>query len=215
MTERLSIIFKHIPKCKTFADIGCDHGYIALNMLTQNKCEKVIVSDISAKCLAKAESLLSQFIDNGVAKSVVSNGFEKVDECDVALIAGMGGEEICSIIENAKKLPNTLVLQPMKNCDKVRIKAIELGYKFISDSMFKSAGKFYDLMVLEKGKDSLTEQEIRFGRDNLNTVNPCFIEKISIEIKKIKEHLKNQGLSEQTKAKMQKELESFEKICLV
>ena len=215
MTERLTHIFNQIPECETFADIGCDHGYIALNMLTKNKCKRAIISDISDKCLQKAESLLSRFIENGVVKSVVSDGFDKVGECDVALIAGMGGEEICSILEKAKFLPNTLVLQPMKNCDKVRVKAIELGYKFISDKMFKSASKFYDLMVLSKGQDSLTEQEISFGRDNIRTLNPAFKEKMQIEAGKIRVHLQNQSLSELTREQMQKELEILEKICVV
>ena len=211
MTERLSIIFDKIPKCTTFADIGCDHGYIALNMLTKGKCERVIVSDISEKCLKKAQDLLKTFIDKGVAKSVVSDGFERVDECDVALIAGMGGEEICSILDKAFRLPNTLVLQPMKNCDKVRVKALEHGYRFESDSVFYSAGKFYDLMVLVKGKDSLTEQEILFGRDNVTNPSCAFKQKIRIEIGKLKERLNNERLSENAKNQMLKDLENLQK----
>ena len=211
MTERLSIIFDHIPKCKVFADIGCDHGYIALNMLTKGKCERAIVSDISAKCLSKAEALLSNFIEQGLAQSVVSNGFEKVGDHDVALIAGMGGEEICSILLNAKKLSQTLVLQPMKNCDKVRKQVLELGYKFVSDSMFFSAGKFYDLMVLVKGEDCLTDEEIAFGRDNLAGHNEHFKRKIRLDIQKLNQHLSNDKLSVSVREKMLEELEKLKK----
>jgi tRNA (adenine22-N1)-methyltransferase len=180
-------------------------------MLAKGKCKRVIVSDISQKCLAKAQELLKPFIEQGVAEGVVSDGFEKVPECDVALIAGMGGEEICSILDRAFRLPNTLVLQPMKNCDKVRVKALEHGYKFESDSLFESAGKFYDLMVLTKGQDSLTEQEILFGRDNVLNSLPPFKKKISIEISKIKERLANERLSDSIKEQMLKHLESLQK----
>ena len=209
MTERLSKIFERIPKCEVFADVGCDHGYIALNMLTSGKYKSAIISDISEKCLDKARSLLSNFIDQGVVKSTVSDGFENIPYCDVALVAGLGGEEICSILTQAKSLPNTLVLQPMKNCDKVRLKALELGYKIQSDWMFKSAGKFYDLIVLEKGEDKLSQDEIEFGRDNVKGNNAHFKEKMSIEAQKIKNLLTNERLSESVKEQMAKELEKI------
>ncbi len=195
MTDRLEKIFAIIPNCTVFADIGCDHGYIANAMLKSGKASRVIISDISAKCLQKAEQLLKENIKNGSAISVVSNGFESVPECDVALIAGMGGEEICDIIIKAKNLPNTLILQPMKNCDKVRLCAVKTGYKVQRDYMFKSAGKFYDLILLVKGKDSLSEQEIEFGRDNLSGQNQDFKEFLSIKIARLNQYIKSEKLS--------------------
>ncbi len=209
MTERLTKIFERIPSCEVFADVGCDHGYIALNMLTSGKCKKAVVSDISEKCLDKARSLLARFIEKGVVESVVSDGFDNISYCDVALVAGMGGEEICSILSKAKNLPNALVLQPMKNCDKVRVKALELGYKIQSDRLFKSAGKFYDLIVLVKGEDKLTVQEIEFGRDNVNGDNADFKEKLNIEVQKIKNHLQNDRLSDGVRKQMLNELEKL------
>lgn len=211
MTERLSIIFEHIPNCNTFADIGCDHGYVAYEMLKKDKAKKVIISDISAKCLQKAEQLLYKYITEGRATSVVSNGFEKVNGADVALIAGMGGEEICDIILNAKTLPETLVLQPMKNPDKVRLCALDNGYKIEKDFMFKSANKFYDLMVLVKGKDSLSAEEIEFGRDNLTGKNEHFIEFLNIKISRLEEYLLNQNLSNGDREKMLKNKEKLQK----
>ena len=37
MTERQKIIFSAIPKSDVFADVGCDHGYIAKSMIVNNK----------------------------------------------------------------------------------------------------------------------------------------------------------------------------------
>ena len=115
MKKRLEEIFALLPECETFADVGCDHGYVAKQMLESGKCKKVIISDVSKKCLDKAIALLSNEIEEGRAEAVVSDGFEKVKECDLALIAGMGGEEIVGILKRAKTLPLKLVLQPMKN----------------------------------------------------------------------------------------------------
>lgn len=172
-----------------FADVGCDHGYIAKAMLKGGKAQKVIVSDVSKKCLEKAEQLLAVEISQGLAESVVSDGFDKVGECDLALIAGMGGEEIVAILNNAKRLPDNLVLQPMKNCDKVRRTVLALGYRFNKDFLFKAGGKFYDLIVLEKGVDNLNEEQIEFGKDNLIGKNKDFSEMIWLTLEKYERYL--------------------------
>ena len=211
MTERLEIILAEIPSGTVFADIGCDHGYVAKAMICSGKCKKVIISDISAKCLAKAEELLKNELADGRAESVVSNGFTNLPRVDVALIAGMGGEEISSIIENAKELPENLIIQPMKNADKTRVKAVECGYKIIKDRVFRSVGKFYDLIVLKKGKDILTEEEIEFGRDNLTGDNPAFKERIGGSIVKIEKYLKADNLSKKTRLEFTARLEKLKK----
>lgn len=211
MTDRLEKIFALIPSCEIFADIGCDHGYIAEAMLKSGKAKKVIIADISAKCLQKAEQLLEKSITDGKCISVVSNGFENVPNCDCALIAGMGGEEICDIISKAKNLPNSLLLQPMKNCDKVRLCAVKSGYKLQKDFTFKSAGKFYDLMLLVRGKDALTDEEIEFGRDNLTGQNQDFKELLLIKIARLNEYLKSEKLSSDDRNSMLSLKEKLEK----
>ena len=97
----------------------------------------------------------------------------------------------------------------MKNSDKVRVLAVSLGYKIVSDRLFRSAGKYYDLIVLEKGADVLTSEEIDFGRNNIATYNPDFVQMISIKIEKIKEYLKNTNLKEQTRVQLTGEMEKL------
>ena len=207
-------IFEKLEKCGVFADVGCDHGYIAKAMLDSGKCEKAIISDISAKCLSKAQELLEVYLCSGKAESVVSDGFDKIGFCDQALIAGMGGEEIVAIIESAKlqnKLPEKLLLQPMKNCDKVRLCAVNSGYKVISDKVFKSGGKFYNLIMLAFGQDALTEEEIAFGRDNIKELHADFREMIAIEVQKLKIARDNDGLSESARCQIDEKLKRIEK----
>lgn len=195
MNERLKEIFSLLPNASVFADVGCDHGYVAKEVLKSGKAEKVIISDISAKCLAKAESLLEDEIADGKAISVVSNGFEKLPKCDLALIAGMGGEEIISILKNAWYMPQTLVLQPMKNLPKLRVFLVELGYKIIKDYVFTAEQKYYDLLLVEKGEDKLSDDEIEFGRTNLLEKGKAYLERLSKEINSLYFYAKQDGLS--------------------
>ena len=215
MTKRLKEIFSIIPNCHTFADIGCDHGYIAKGMLDLNKCSHAIVSDVSAKCLKKAENLLKDYISAGKVSAVVSDGFEKVGKTDVALIAGMGGEEIIKIVQNAVILPNVLVLQPMKNCDKVRVELRKTGYKFEKDYVFKAEDKFYDLMLLTRGDDVLTQEEIYFGRTNLQEKGNAFKERLSIEKRKFENLIKGGNLSDVSKEEFEEKIRRIDNLCIL
>ena len=206
MNRRLEEIFSVIPKCEVFADIGCDHGLMTKAMLVSGKCERAIIADVSAKCLLKAQELLKDYLDEGRVVSAVSDGFDNLPPCDLALIAGMGGEEIVSILEKANSLPNKLVLQPMKNAEKVRRIAISLGYAIKKDYVFYSGGIFYDLICLEKGKDSITDEEAEFGRDNLKGDNEDFKKLIKIKVEKVNAYLKNPALSIEVRGEMQSEL---------
>lgn len=181
MTKRLETLLSLIPQCGIFADIGCDHGYIANAMLLRRKCERVIVSDISAECLKKAETLLSQNFPDKFA-AVVSDGFDNVGFADCALIAGMGGDIISEILSSAKNLPEQLVLQPMKNTEKVRRTVIGSGYKILRDYTFRD-GKFYDVLVACKGDGGFyTDMEYAFGRDNLKEKGDDFVAMINVAI---------------------------------
>ena len=211
MTYRLREIFSVIPRCEVFADVGCDHGYIAKAMLDKGKCKHVYISDISKKCLEKAEKLLEKYIFDGKATAVVSDGFNALPYSDTALIAGMGGEEIVKILLSAPFLPENLILQPMKNCDKVRIQAVKCGYKIIDDYVFSCGGKFYDLIVLKKGKDSLTEDESEFGRGNLSERPKAFTDRLKTDINKLVGLIEEGRLCEADKASVNEKIKRLKK----
>ena len=214
MNDRLSAIFAEIPSCDTFSDIACDHGYIAFSMLKNGKCKRAFVSDISEKSLKKAETLLAPFIAERKAESFVSDGFDNVPKADVALVAGIGGMLVIDILDRAKrdgKLPDTLILQPMKHCDRVRRAVVETGYKIVRDFTAEDGEQFYDIIVLEKGKDALTAEEIEFGRTNIIERPVAFKAKIQAEINKLTSYIERENIRQATRDKMLTEIERLKK----
>lgn len=180
--DRIEIICSYLDYCKSFADVGCDHGYCAERMLKSGKCETAVVTDVSAKCLSKAEALLSDYIGRGVCRAVCCDGLSGVDE-DIGqvLIAGMGGEEIIRIL-SLGFIPRKFVLQPMSNLPKVRRFLIDSGCKITADNIFKT-DKFYFIIKGESsGKESYTESELFFGRDSVK--NPVLREWACAELDK-------------------------------
>lgn len=168
--DRIDKLCAYLSPCKTFADVGCDHGYCTQYMLKNELCEKAIISDISEKCLSKAQNLLKSYIDDGKCIPVCCFGLEKVeDSVDLVLIAGMGGEEITAILE-AAYIPRNFVLQPMRNVREVREYLLKSGAEITRDDVFESGGKFYFVICGKRDGNvcAYTPAELQFGKGDIN-----------------------------------------------
>ena len=208
--KRIAEIVKIIPYAEVLADVGCDHGRVAYGALKTGKAKRVIISDISEKSLSKAVKLLSPY--GNAVTAVASDGFDGYGETpDVAVIAGMGGEEIIKILSKAKFSVETLILLPHKNSEKVRSYALLNGYKAEKDYTFKDSGKFYDLMRFSRGTGEYTPLEIKYGKDNLKRRPADFIEKLRVTAEKLRRVLST-DISEKTRGEVEKELIETENV---
>ena len=174
LTKRLNVLFGEIKGGGVFADVGCDHGYIAEKVIENTLANKVVISDISEKCLNKAVKRLNENY-KGMFTAVVSDGFDELPHVDEALISGMGGEIIIKMLSRREDKPSRLILQPMKNSEALREYVIGNGYKIVRDYTFKDR-KYYHVIVAEKSdeKDFYTADELMFGRDNLREKSSDF-----------------------------------------
>lgn len=189
LTKRLARIAECIPQCNVLADVGCDHGYIGIAALERNTAQQVVFIDVSRRCLAKARQncpppLLCR------SRFVCQDGLADV-VADCAVIAGMGGLEILSVLNNARVLPQYLVLQPMRNQYDVRRYLLD-GYRVTLDVKFFD-GKYYDLILAQRSqtKCSATQLELLFGSTNLARPERDFIEWLRLEQNKLQQILTN------------------------
>ena len=208
--DRIKTICSYIDKSETFADVGCDHGYCAQYVLKSGLCKKVYITDVSAKCLAKAEKLLAQYIEQGVCESVCCDGLLGLkEECEQVLIAGMGGEEILKILRQSF-IPKKFVFQPMRNVPELRAYLIENGCKITVDDVFYD-GRYYFLIKGERagGTEKYSEDELLFGRDSLR--NPLIKSYAKAEADKKKAYLQS-SMSDITRQKIENQYKIYSKI---
>ncbi len=206
--DRIKKLCSYLDKCATFADVGCDHGFCTRYMLKNGLCERAVISDISAKCLKKAEDLLAEYIKDGSASSVCCNGLDGISkDTEQVLIAGMGGEEIVSILKNSF-IPEKFVLQPMKNVRAVREYLLENGAEISVDEPFESGGKFYYVIKGKKcGNSSIYgEQQLLFG---LNLSGETTRKYIRLELEKKRACLER-NLSNKSRDKIENEIRFME-----
>ncbi len=208
VSKRIQTLCGLLAPAKVFADVGCDHGYCTQYMLENELCKKAIFSDVSKGSLQKAESLLASFVEDGRATAVLGDGFYGVPSTvDEVLIAGMGGSEILSILTDEKHgfLPKSFVFQPMLNADKLRRWLIENGAYITRDFTFQD-GKYYDVICGRRladgeAKQTYTEMEIEFGKENLETLPSAFVGRVEKQLRDIEQYLQS-NLQEESRAEL-------------
>ena len=212
--DRLQTLFSLVGVGEVFADVGCDHGYLAEMVLKSGNYKRVIISDISKSSLQKAVDLLKPYGDRVTA--IVSDGLESFSELpDEVAIAGMGGEEIVKILSSAMSLPKKLVLAPQKNSVKVRKLLFDLGYKILKDFTIKDKGKFYDIISAVEAEvepKEYTNLDYIYGRDNLINRPDDFIEKLTLDEKLYEGVVQTKTASETAKSVAMQKLKEIREI---
>ena len=115
ISPRLLACAQLVPPCRRAADVGCDHGYLAIHLLQSGAVESVIASDINEMPL---QSALHNAVRYGVREKMsfyLSVGVRNIPrDFDCLICAGMGGDTMVSILEAAPWLRSdqyTLILQ--------------------------------------------------------------------------------------------------------
>ena len=136
------------------ADIGTDHGYLPLFLLKSGRITTAHLSDInegplnSARANLLAEGLFDRVAFHLCDGASVLSGLGITDY----VIAGMGGELIADIIDNAPHLftPGVrLILQPMSKQAHLRSYLFSRGFSILSERYSFDEGKYYLVIVCE------------------------------------------------------------------
>ena len=127
------------------ADIGCDHGYLGIHLLTQGIASSVIASDINEGPLRSAVSNAAKFGVTDRISFYLSDGVRSIPrEFDTMICAGMGGDTMIHILESAPWLRGgsyRLILQCQSKAPLLRRYLSEHDW-YISREIALRDGKF-------------------------------------------------------------------------
>jgi len=139
LSKRLECIHSLIIPCELLADIGTDHGYLALHALKENKAKRVIASDFRQKPLDQAKKTFAQANVFEHVSYVLSDGLKNIDIVpDCVVIAGMGGDLIIKIIQQDLerfKMVGQIITQANTKLDVLRSKMALMGFSMIHEKM--------------------------------------------------------------------------------
>ncbi|SHJ64441.1 tRNA (adenine22-N1)-methyltransferase [Anaerobranca californiensis DSM 14826] len=170
LTPRLQKIAQLIDKGSKVIDVGTDHGYIPLYLISNNLIEKCIAADINIGPLNTAKNTFRKHGIEHMVEFRLGSGLSVLkenDDIDTAIIAGMGGETIISILEEAPNFSKglTLIIQPMTEVLTVREYLDKNGWEIIDEDIAKEGQRFYEIIKAKKKRNTsfLSYKQYRFG----------------------------------------------------
>lgn len=192
MNKRLELISSLIPNGIGFADVGTDHGYLPLYMLENGYKGKVFASDINRKPLENAiSSARAAGYEDEISFSIFDGLDESIrDEIDTVVIAGMGGDTICGILDRAELYMDKkylLILQPMTKAEVLRYWLGYNEYVFLEEKLVEDAGEIYQIFTARfggNGNTRLKDAELFTGQYSLAVKNELFPARLSMLIKR-------------------------------
>ena len=134
------------------ADIGCDHGYLSIHLLTSGIAKSCIASDVAEGPLQSAMRNARKF---GVQENIsfyLSDGVRNIPrDFDSLVCAGMGGDTMIHILESAPWLQNEkyrLILQCQSKRPELRKWLYAHGFAIRRETLAKDGRFCYPVMEI-------------------------------------------------------------------
>lgn len=166
INKRLKHIAAYVDSNDSVIDVGCDHAFLCIFLAKKYTNIKLIASDINEGPLKQAKKNIDSYNINNI-EIKLGSGISTIDNnINTVIISGMGAKNIINILYDDKdKLSNVkkLILSPNNDFELVRKKITKLGYKILCEEIIYERGKFYPIIVLEKGKNRYNFRELFLG----------------------------------------------------
>lgn len=187
--DRIKIIASKVEDNSKIIDIGCDHAYLDIELIEQNRNINVIASDISKNVISTTKEKLKKLGYNIDLRC--GDGLDVVNstEIDTIIISGMGSfNQIEILTKDISKLDNvkTIILCPNDSAFNIRNNLKKIGYYIYDEDIIYESKIYYPLLVLKKGIKNYSYSDILLGPilRNKNDINIKNYYKEQIEKKK-------------------------------
>lgn len=204
LDNRLRAVADFVKSGKIAADIGTDHGYLAIALVEEGKCAQVIAVDKNegpylAACRTVHSAVMQHAVDVRLGDGLcpISPG-----EVSVICIAGMGGTLMKDILENSMQVTeqaDQLVLQPMNNAGELRRWLYEHDWHISDEALAEADGKLYEIISAEKGREEMPDDiQLEIGPCLTKRRPPLFLRHIEEKLARLKRAI--EGMEHSPKA---------------
>jgi tRNA (adenine22-N1)-methyltransferase len=167
---RLTAIAQALPWGARVADIGCDHAYLAIELVKSGRSPYAVASDVNAGPLQAArQNIHKAGLDDRIDVRL-GDGLEPLapGQVEAVAIAGMGGALMAQILGRDRALTDSLqalVLSPNVAPWLVRQWADDCGYAIGREQVVEEAGHFYEIITVcpQDKAAPLSPVQCRFG----------------------------------------------------
>ncbi|WP_037330077.1 tRNA (adenine(22)-N(1))-methyltransferase [Anaerovibrio lipolyticus] len=191
LDDRLQAVADFVPPASSVADIGTDHGYLAIELFKINSTRRVIAADLNAGPCQAARRTISEAGFSEVIEVRQRDGLAALTpgEVDTVCIAGMGGKLEADILEAQPDVTaklQCLVLQPQNGFEYLRGWLYDHNWHIEDERLSKVDGRVYQIIKAIQGhKEPLTEAELILGPVLIKNRPALFAEHVQNNIEQL------------------------------
>ena len=150
ISDRLLACCAFVHPGDRIADVGCDHGYLSIHLLTQGIASSAIASDLREGPLQSARDNAAKFGVREKIEFCLSDGVQNIPrDFDTLVCAGMGAHTMVSILESAPWLRDSryrMILQCQIKTPMLRQYLTENGWAITRESVLRDGKFLYTVM---------------------------------------------------------------------
>ena len=168
ISDRLLACAAFVVPGDRVADIGCDHGYLSIHLLTNGIAQSCIAADIHEQPLLSAVRNAEKYGVRDKMEFYLSDGVRSIPrDFSCMVCAGMGADTMVSILEAAPWLRSgkyRLILQCQSKTPMLRHYLSHHGWRITEESVLRDGRFLYTVMEVYYQPDHprLTEAECHF-----------------------------------------------------
>ena len=186
MSSRLLACCGLIPSGSRVADIGCDHGYLSIHLLTNGIAVSCIASDVKEGPLQSALRNAEKYDVKDKMRFYLSDGVRGIPkDFDCLICAGMGADTMISILEAAPWLKSDnyrLILQCQSKRPELRSYLSRQGYAIRRETLAQDGKFIYPIMeVIYAPGEPLTDAQCYISpalRGSGSDLLPAFYDRV-------------------------------------
>ena len=183
LSDRLRMLTRMVTPGSRVADVGCDHGFLAIYLVQQEISAVVIAMDVRKGPLSAAREHVAAQGLGAYIETRLSDGLKELgpEEVDTVVCAGMGGRLMERILteslDKAMQLKE-LVLQPQSELQEFREFLRITGFYIADEDMVLEDGKYYFAMRALPGSYHVIHVPEQIGREDYVRLCDKFGEKL-------------------------------------
>lgn len=168
-SKRLQSLLDALPRAVAVADIGSDHGFLAVEAVRQRNCS-VVASDIVAGPLSQTRAWAARRgvkidLRQGDGLAVLRPG-----EVHTVVMAGMGGDTMAQILNRSGAALTTFphwIFQPMTRPETLRECLCQRGLRVSREWVVEEEERFYVFLTAHWGS-SIPDPRLRYHYPGLS-----------------------------------------------
>ena len=181
LSDRLLACCNFIKPGDRVADVGCDHGYLGIYLLSNGIAKSVIESDVAEGPLQSAMRNAVKYGTKNKMSFHLSDGVQNIPrDFDTLVCAGMGADTIISILTAAPWLRDgryRLILQCQSKRPELRQWLYDTGYRINRETLAKDGKFVYTIMeVVYDPGHGITPAETYISQQLLEDNHPLLPE---------------------------------------